>query len=416
LPGLCIAPAYAYDIRVTARLRIIVTGLVGLYPVGGVAWDYLQYAVGLARLGHDVYYHEDTWSWPYHPVEATYTARGEYSATYLDRFFGRYGPELRHRWHYLHLHETSYGMDRRAFDEVARTADLFLNVSGACAIPNELSPRCTKVFLDTDPGYNQIVLSERFAWSENVDRWCRSVAAHDRYLTYAENIHNHDCTVPTLGLAWGTTRMPIVTDLWETVARVPAPTTAPWTTVMTWNAFKGKLLYKGIEYGSKGTAFAPLIDLPQRVGVPLKIAVGGTNAPLDHLAQGGWQVIDGPQVSRTPEDYQDFIASSRGEVSAAKHVYIAMRTGWFSCRSACYLAAGRPVVVQDTGFRAVLPVGEGLLAFSSPEEAAAAIATVEHDYDRHVEAALDIAHDYFDSAKVLTALIETVFGAAERRA
>ena len=161
----------------SSPLRIIVTGLVGLYPVGGVAWDYLQYVVGLARLGHDVYYHEDTWSWPYHPIERQVTSEGRYSAQFLAGFFRRYAPELGARWHYLHLHETSYGMTRRAFDEVARTADIFLNVSGACMFPEELSPRCVKVFLDTDPGYNQIMLSERFAWSENVDRWCASVSS-----------------------------------------------------------------------------------------------------------------------------------------------------------------------------------------------------------------------------------------------
>src|SRR5262245_58837982 len=209
-------------------LRIIVTGLVGLYPVGGVAWHYLQYAIGLARLGHDVYYHEDTWSWPYQPLERTYTAEGSHSAGYLARFFRQYAPELLGRWHYLHLHDISFGMDRDAFDEVARTADLFLNVSGASMIPEHLSPRCVKVFLDTDPGYNQIMLHERLAWSENVERWCESVATHDRYFTYAENIHGDDCLVPTLGLNWKTTRMPIVLDLWEAAAATSPPAHAPW--------------------------------------------------------------------------------------------------------------------------------------------------------------------------------------------
>jgi hypothetical protein len=389
------------------RLRIIVTGLVGLYPVGGVAWDYLQYVIGLARLGHDVYYHEDTWSWPYHPIDATYTSDGEYSARYLERFFARYAPDLRERWHYLHLHEASFGMERNAFDEVARTADLFLNVSGACLIPDDLSPRCVKIFLDTDPGYNQIMLSERFAWSENVDRWCASVRAHDRYFSYAENINNPDCHVPRLGLSWQTTRMPIVGGLWEAAASTPPPAFAPWTTVMTWNAFKGRLLYDGVEYTSKGTEFDKLIALPQRVDVPLKVAVGGVQPPLERLARCGWQVEDGPSVSVTPADYQAFIAASRGELSPAKHVYVAMRTGWFSCRSACYLAIGRPVVVQDTGFAAALPVGEGILSFSSIDEAAAALQEAERRYTHHAQAARLIAHDYFDSAKVLTHLIET---------
>ena len=148
--------------------------------------DYLPYVIGLTRLGHDVFYHEDTWCWPYHPLQKTMTDDGRYSASYLNNFFERFAPETARRWHYLHLHETSYGMRRTEFDEIARTADLFINVSGASMLPEALSGRCTTVFVDTDPGYNQIILSERPAWSENVERWCASVLAHDRHFTYAE--------------------------------------------------------------------------------------------------------------------------------------------------------------------------------------------------------------------------------------
>jgi hypothetical protein len=389
-----------------SRLRIIVSGMVGLYPVGGMAWHYLQYLVGLARLGHDVYYHEDTWSWPYHPLNRTYTSEGTYSGEYVGRFFDRYAPALKDRWHYLHLHETSFGMKRASFDEVARTADLFLNVSGACMLPADLSPDCVKVFLDTDPGYNQIMLSERFEWSEFVDRWCESVAAHDRHFTYAENIHGHDCSIPAMGYAWKTTRMPMVMDLWEQVAWSPPPEGAPWTTVMTWNPFKGKVVYRGVEYRSKGSEFDKLIDLPRRVGVGLKVAVGGVNAPLDRLAAEGWQVLDGPMATVTAAQYQDFIAGSRGELSPAKHVYVALKSGWFSERSACYLACGRPVVVQDTGFAVAVPAGEGIVAFSTVHEAAAAIEEIEGNYDRHARAARSIAGDYFGSGAVLGRLIE----------
>jgi hypothetical protein len=401
---------------VTAPLRIIVTGLVGLYPVGGVAWDYLQYVVGLARLGHDVYYHEDTWSWPYHPREATYTAQGAYSAQYIAQFFARYAPELRERWHYLHLHETSFGMPRAAFDAVARSADLFLNVSGACMIPEQLSPRCVKVFVDTDPGYNQIVLSERFAWSENVERWCTSVSAHDRHFTYAENIDGHDCRIPKLGFAWKTTRMPMVRPLWGSVADSPPATTAPWTTVMTWNAFKGRLRYEGVEYTSKESEFDKIMGLPALVGVRLKVAVGGTHAPLERLARAGWDVVDAPSVSITPADYQAFIAASRGELSPAKHVYVAMRSGWFSCRSACYLSVGRPVIVQDTGFAAALPVGEGIVPFSTLAEAIDALQEVEANYARHAQAARGIGREYFEADRVLTRLIEEALNRNDARA
>jgi len=396
----------------TSSLRIIVTGLVGLYPVGGVAWDYLQYVLGLARLGHDVYYHEDTWSWPYHPLERQNTADGSYSARFLTDFFNRYAPDLTSHWHYLHLHETSYGMDHATFAEVARTADVFLNISGAVAIPEELSPHCIKVFVDTDPGYNQIMLSERFAWSENVDRWCDSVANHDRHFTYAENIHGEDCLIPKLTFRWKTTRMPLVTELWAPLAEPPAPANAPWTTIMTWNAFKGRLFYLGTEYKSKGSEFEKIMELPRRLEMPLKVALGGIRAPLEELADNGWQVVDGPETSLTPMQYQEFIALSRGEISPAKHVYVAMRSGWFSCRSACYLGAGRPVVVQDTGFSRIIPVGRGIMAFSTGKEAQAAIETVEGNYALHCRAALELADDLFSAAKVLPRMIEDIFADA----
>jgi hypothetical protein len=389
-----------------SRLRIIVTGLVGLYPVGGVAWDYLQYVVGLARLGHEVCYHEDTWSWPYHPVKKTNTPEGDYSANYIGDFFQTYAPDLIHRWHYLHLHETSFGMTREEFDRIAETADLFINVSGACMIPENLSPFCLKIFLDTDPGYNQIMLSERLAWSENVERWCRSVADHDQHFTYAENIYGADCNIPLMDFAWKPTRMPVVLDLWASLARQPAAGAFPWTTIMTWNAFKGKLVYQGVEYGSKGAEFEKLMELPKRLQMPLKIAVGGVTAPFARLAENGWEVVDGPEQTLTPASYQEFIQQSRGEISPAKHVYVALRTGWFSCRSACYLASGRPVVVQDTGFSSIYPGSEGLLAFTTAEEAVVGMLEVERDYERHARAARSIANEYFDARKVLGKMIE----------
>jgi hypothetical protein len=391
----------------TSPLRIIVTGLVGLHPVGGVAWDYLHYVIGLARLGHDVYYYEDTWDWPYHPVERQATADGSYSAQFLAGFFARYAPNLTSHWHYYHLHETSYGMDRAAFVEVARNADVFLNVSGAVMIPDELSPHCVKVFLDTDPGYNQIIMSERLAGSEDVDRW--TMAGHDRLFTYAENIHGDDCTIPHLGFRWKTTRFPLVADYWEPLGRVQAPGNAPWTTVMTWNAFKKPLFYHGVEYKSKGSEFEKILDLPQHLKVPLKVALGGVKPPFELLASNGWQVADAPEATLTPQRYQDFIADSRGEISTAKHVYVAMRSGWFSCRSACYLGAGRPVVVQDTGFSRIIPVGQGILAFSSREEAQAAVEAVESNYAMHCRAALELADDLFSADKVLPRMIEDIF-------
>jgi hypothetical protein len=388
-----------------SRLRIIVAGMVGQTPVGGIAWDYLQYVIGFARLGHDVFYHEDTWCWPYQPRENGMTDDPGYSVGFLRRFFQRYAPELAGHWHYLHLHDSSHGMSRRAFDAVARTADLFVNVSGASFLPDALSPHCLKVFVDTDPGYNQIVLSERPAWSENVDRWCAEVLAHDRHFTYGENIGGPDCAVPTAGLHWGKTRMPIVLDLWEGIPIRRSPAGA-WSTVMSWNVFRGKLEYGGAEYHGKAVEFDRIISLPRQVGLPFRLALGGTEAPTAQLTAAGWEVQDGPAVTLTPQDYRDYIAASCGEVSVAKNVYVALRTAWFSCRSACYLAAARPVVVQDTGFSRVFPTGRGLHAFTNAEQAAEAIRAIELDYGREAHLARELAHAHFDSRVVLSRLID----------
>ena len=184
---------------------------------------------------------------------------------------------------------------------------------------------------------------------------------------------------------------------------------APWSTVMTWNVFKGRLEYRGVEYHGKAEEFAKIADLPQRFAQPFRVAVGGTEAPLAALAARGWSAEDGPAATLTPQDYQDYLAASRGEVSVAKNVYVALRTGWFSTRSACYLAASRPVVVQDTGFSNILPTGRGLHAFATADEAGAAIAAVEADYDAEMRDAREVALAYFDARVVLPRLIEDAF-------
>ena len=379
--------------------------MVAQYPVGGIAWDYLQYVIGLSCLGHDVFYHEDTGCWPYDPRDNRMTDDARYSARFLKNFFQRYAPGLAEHWHYLHLHDASYGMSRHAFNVVARSADLFININGASFFPDALSPHCLKVFVDTDPGYNQIVLSERPAWSENVERWRTGVLAHDRHFTYGENIGAPDCSVPTAGLRWQKTRMPIVMDLWKGIP-IPISPTGAWSTVMTWNVFRGKLELNGTEYHGKAAEFAKIIGLPRHLGLPFRLALGGTEAPTAQLEAEGWEVEVGPAVTLTPHDYREYIDASRGEVSVAKNVYVALGTAWFSCRSACYLAAARPVVVQDTGFSRVIPTGRGLHAFTTAEQAAEAIGAIERDYGREARTARELARNHFDSRRVLTRLLD----------
>jgi hypothetical protein len=209
-----------------------------------------------------------------------------------------------------------------------------------------------------------------------------------------------------MGFKWKTTGRRVMMKLWKPDASTTPTEPAPWTTVMAWNKFKGEVVYQGDEYKSKESELEKLIGLPFYVRVPLKVAAGGIYAPLKRLTRFGWDVIDGPNAIPTPGDYQEFVARPRGEFSIAKHVYATMRTGCLNYRSACYVSAGRPVVLQDTGFSKFIPTGEGLLAFSTTEETVDVIHQVEANYERHTKAARSIAEEYFDLDKVLNQLIE----------
>jgi len=401
--------------RPNQKLRIIVGGLVGQFPLGGVAWDYFHYVLGLDQLGHDVYYHEDTWIWPYDPRVLHPTDSESYTVKFFEDFFAAHAPHLKDKWHYVLVHEKHFGMSADAFAEVARTADIFLNVSGACIIPEELSSRCVKVFVDTDPGYNQIMLSEKFEWSQNVHRWCQSVADHDRHLTYAENIYAPDCLIPRMEFDWRPTRCVVTLPQWESGRNAPPPSDAPMTTIMTWDYFRGNLTYNGSEYFAKSVEFEKFWDLPRRIKSPFKLAINGVKAPLATIAQQGWPLADARDVTLTPESYQQFIADSAGEWSVAKNVYVATCSGWFSCRTACYLAAARPAVVQDTCWSRFVPGGKGLIPFRTMEEAIAGIESLAADPAGHRAAAYEVAREYLAPDRVLPGMIESIYSKPEIR-
>jgi hypothetical protein len=263
-------------------------------------------------------------------------------------------------------------------------------------------PSRRKVLIDTDPGLNHFV---NFPKWDAKPGWegTHGFRAHDHFFTYAEQIGRQGCRLPLLDIDWRTTRPPVVTDCWPI-----HPPGTKWTTVMTWDNSLKPISYGGRAYGTKQEEFGKIEHLPEEVPAMLEVAAGGTLVPRDYLRTLGWSVIDSHDVSRTAEAYRSYIHGSRGEFSVAKNLYVATRSGWFSCRSVCYLAAGRPVVVQDTGFSEFIPTGEGLFAFESASDAAHAIATVERDYSQHSSAARNIALECFDSRIVLTDLLHRV--------
>jgi hypothetical protein len=383
-------------------MRAVVTGMIATYPIGGVVWDYLQYALGLQRLGWEVFYLEDTGAATYDPTAGEYGEDCSYAVRFLARSLAALSPDLAERWHFRSSAGQTFGVNFEEIGDVIATADLLLNVSGSCLLRDEYLACPCKVLIDTDPGYNHFVNYPR---QDAGQLWpgTHSFREHDHFFTYAERIGVSDCRLPDFGLPWQPTRPLVVLDCWQ-----PQPPARTWTTVMTWDNFRRPIEHDGQTYGTKEREFGRIETLPRLAAVPLQVAVGGSDPPREKWRSLGWSVLDSHEASRTAEDYRSYIQQSRGEFSVAKNVYVATRSGWFSCRSVCYLAAGRPVVVQDTGFSEIIPTGEGVFAFTDLETAAAAIAAVEADYRHQQAAAREAARRHFSHEVVLRQLLERI--------
>ena len=381
----------------------VVTGMIATYPVGGVTWDYGQYALALERLGYDVWYLEDTGSPTYDPARGEYGEDSAAGVAFLASSLRGLSPGLGERWHFRAMDGTTHGESPARFREVLAQAALLLNVSGGTLLRDEYMVIPCKVLIDSDPGWNHFV---------NYPRWDASPGwhgshgyrAHDHFFTYAERMGSDDCVLPDFGLHWHPTRPPVIMSQWH--SRGPG---RAWTTVMTWNNFREPITYRGRQYGTKEMEFPKIAQVPARVpGAAFEVATGGSGAPLAHWRELGWAVVDSHAVSRTPGEYRDYIEASRGELSIAKNLYTATRSGWFSCRSVCYLAAGRPAVLQDTGFSQRIPTGQGLHAFDDEDQAVAALEDVESGYARHSQAAVEIAREHFGHDRVLGDLLSRV--------
>jgi hypothetical protein len=385
-------------------MRIITSGLIATYPLGGVAWDYAQYAAGLQRLGHDVLYLEDTGHWLYDAVNQTYTDDASRNVEYLASVMRLFG--LGENWSLRDPKDRYWGRSETEVADWCASADLVLNISGSLWPRDAYQKARCKVYLDSDPAYTQAkirrVLDGQPGPNEAYSLECMRL--HDRFFTFGENIGQPDCPIPTDEFTWRPTRQPILLAEWQNQKSEIRNQKLPWTTVMSWKIDERPPEIAGCVLGAKDREFEKFMELPQKAGVPLELAVSG-RAPHETLGATGWQLVEGHAVSSDAEVYRDYILRSRGEWSVAKQAYVATRSGWFSCRTACYLAAGKPAVVQDTGWSKFYPSGRGLLAFSTLKEAAAAIADVERDYADHCRAAREVAAEYFDAGKVLKKLL-----------
>jgi hypothetical protein len=395
------------------RLRILVGGFLGLLPAGGVSWDYIQYPVGLAALGHDVYYVEDTGLWPVFQAEAGAVngsepacARGVAHLAALMESFG-----LGDRWAYRDAVTGSlYGIDEPRLAELCRTADVLLNLSCSTPLREPYAAIPARVLVDSDPMFTQIQAASEVAFTPGESRMRALIAGHTHHFTFGENVGSADCRMPSCGVTWRPTRQPICLEHWPGTP-VPDGPCSSFTTVMNWSA--GRLLVHGGEtWGQKDVRFLRVVGLPRTVpGIPLTVAVGrttGTPFPAEEARRHGWRVLDPETCAGDWREYRDFIRASRGEFSVAKETYVKARTGWFSCRSACYLASGRPVVAEDTGWSLRYPTGEGLFAFDDAGTAAEALGQIVAEPQRHARAARAVAEEFFDSNLVLSTLLSRV--------
>jgi hypothetical protein len=379
----------------TSKLRIIVTGLIAQYPLGGVTWDYFQYVLGLAHLGHDVYYLEDTGQWPYNPLEGGLGKDCAFNVDYLAGIMSRFA--LDGHWAYRFPWQSQwFGLSDAKRREVIQTADLLINISGTLERPDEYRQVRRLAYIDSDPVFTQVKLARGQADFQ------RLVDLHDVHFSFGECLSP---TIPVTGHHWRPTRQPVVLSEWHPAT----PYRDVFTTVMNWTSYK-PVVYGNQSYGQKDMEFIRFGDLPSLIAptvIEVAVNAGKTRkTPRQLLAYKGWHVVDPADICPDFDSYRQYVESSKAEWSVAKNGYVLGQPGWFSCRSACYLAAGRPVVVQDTGFSNVFPVGEGLLPFTTVPEAVAAIKDVETHYARHAQAARDIAEAYFAADKVLTRLID----------
>jgi hypothetical protein len=366
-------------------LRILFSGMVAGDPEqGGASWSVLQYLLGFRALGHQVRLVE--------PVDRLDPG----VVSYFERLVGDFGLDGEAAL-LVKGSRTTAGVPYEDLARWAGETDVLFNVSGMLRDEELVGPPPLRVFLDLDPAFNQL-------WhAEGIEM---GFALHNRFATVGLALGEPECPVPTCGREWIKTLPPIFLPSWE---RTPAPADA-FTTVANWRGY-GSVEWEGQRYGQKAHSLRELVELPRLTAERLALALAiHPDEAQDGAAlrEHGWQLADPVALAGNPSRYADFVRSSKGEIGVAKEGYVKSRCGWFSDRSACYLASGRPVVAQDTGFPAHLPTGEGLLSFRTPAEAAAAIDAVSADYERHARAARALAEDLFDSRVVLTRLLDRV--------
>jgi hypothetical protein len=376
--------------------------MMGRCPFGGQTWLYLNWLRGLSRLGHDVYYVEDDSVWLYDPVLNTISDDCAYAVRHIARCLERIGLPDRWAFRFAGREGACWGMSPGQIEELYRSCDALLNIVGATELRDEHLAAPLRVYVECDP----VVAELRVAAG---DAYTRALFAnHHVIATYGENYGAPDCGVPLNGTPYRITRQPIDLELWPAVY---TPAARNFTTIGNYRQTGYDVEYNGEVYRwSKHHEWEKILDVPGRTTQPFELAMMPRD-PTDRerLEGHGWRLVSPLRMSLDVFGaYPAYIQGSRAELTVAKDQNVRLRSGWFSERDACYLASGKPVVAQDTGFSRILPTGAGLFAFTTAAEVLEAVGAINADYARHCAAARAIAEEYFDAPRVAARLLADI--------
>jgi len=387
---------------VSDKLRLVILGMMGRCPFGGQTWLYLNWIRAFSRLGHEVYYVEDDTVWTYDPEQNIVTDDCSYAARHIANCMEQIGLPDHWAFRLADREGACWGTSERELAELYRSCDALLNVTGATDLREEHLAAPFRIYVQTDPVTAELRLA-------NGDEHTRiALANHHVIATYGENFGAPDCGVPLNGIGYGKTRQPVDLELWP-MAHDPA--TRFFTTIGNYRQDGSDVEYDGVVYRwSKHHEWEKFLDLPRHTSQPFELAMMPDDpADRERLQAHGWRLVSPFQMSLDVfGDYPDYFRRSRAEFTVAKDQNVRLRSGWFSERDVCYLACGKPVIAQDTGFSNVLPTGEGLFAFTTMDDALAAIDAINSDYRRHCEAARAIAEEYFEARSVAARLLADV--------
>ena len=383
-----------------SKLRVIIMGYVIRGPLGGYSWYPLQYIQGLRSLGHEVFFIEDSGDdnyCCYNPITHLNSTDCSYGISYADCFFSKI--DLANNWAYYDGSSGEWtGPCSESIFNIIESSDLLLNIAGSNLLRDWMLSIPKRVFIDGDPAFTQIKI--------NIDSNKKNNALnHTDFFTIGENINKGYCKIPNTEINWATTRQPAS---WNDIKYSLGQENSKYTTIMHWESKPG-LTFNGVYYGSKADSFMEYMNLPKHVSSVLELAMGSHEQTLAILKDKGWNITDPIEITKDVETYLNYINNSKAEFSVAQHGYVISRSGWFSERSVAYISSGRPIVVMDTGFSDWLETGMGVKAYSNIDEAISGIEDINTNYYKNSIAAREIAHEYFDSNKVLSKLIDDIY-------